>query len=190
MKLYCANNWVNMMGNNGDNFNLTYAHNSKGQVLPCLQRCELQSETLLLTTAQYPSKQVSISLHFMASFICSKLVWTAVFVLKDCVSISYGKKATAHKISMQLTVGVFVPQRLLLHLAKACQNLQNSSESVRGQSKSDFLWNNLKTEFIAGDLQCDVRSKRDGHDCQQEFDQVPISSMFYDQLFCLQIPKA
>ena len=58
MNLYCANNWVNMMGNNGDNYNLTYAHNSKGQSLPCLQRCELQSETLLLTPAQYPSKPV------------------------------------------------------------------------------------------------------------------------------------
>jgi hypothetical protein len=44
----------------GNDYNpdLTKAHSNQGQLLPCLQRCELQSETLLLSSAIYPAKEV------------------------------------------------------------------------------------------------------------------------------------
>ncbi len=45
------------MGND-EKPDMTKAHNKYGQLMPCLQRCELQSETLLLTSAKYPSKEV------------------------------------------------------------------------------------------------------------------------------------
>ena len=46
------------MGNNHPNLTLTAAHNNQGVLLPCLQRCELQTETVLFTSARYPAKQV------------------------------------------------------------------------------------------------------------------------------------
>jgi len=44
----------------GSDFNpdLTKAYNNKSQLLPCLQRCELQSETLFLSSANFPAKEV------------------------------------------------------------------------------------------------------------------------------------
>ena len=46
------------MGNNDPNLGLSFAHNNQGVLLPCLQRCELQTETVLFTSAKYPAKQV------------------------------------------------------------------------------------------------------------------------------------
>jgi hypothetical protein len=46
------------MGNNDPNLGLSFAHNNQGILLPCLQRCELQIETALFTSAKYPAKQV------------------------------------------------------------------------------------------------------------------------------------
>ena len=46
------------MGNNHQHLTLTSAHNNQGVLLPCLQRCELQTDTVLFTSAKYPAKQV------------------------------------------------------------------------------------------------------------------------------------
>jgi hypothetical protein len=51
--LNCALAWLNAMGED----DLTFSKSSKHQKLKCLQRCLLQSETMLTTTSTYPNQQ-------------------------------------------------------------------------------------------------------------------------------------
>ena len=72
--LNCAIGWLNAMGDD----DLTFSSSSNRQKLKCLQRCSLQSETMLATTSTYPNKQ-TFPFRQDFCFLLQKLV----FICKD-----------------------------------------------------------------------------------------------------------
>lgn len=55
-KLRCALNWMNNMGSSVDP-DLTIANNTANETLKCLQRCDLQTETIMTTLSTFPNKE-------------------------------------------------------------------------------------------------------------------------------------
>ncbi len=55
-KLRCALNWMNSMGSSVDP-DLTIANNTANETLKCLQRCNLQTETIMTTLSTFPNKE-------------------------------------------------------------------------------------------------------------------------------------
>ena len=52
----CALKWLELMGNEPDP-NLTEAKNAKNETLKFRQRCDLQTETMITTTSDFPNKE-------------------------------------------------------------------------------------------------------------------------------------
>ncbi len=58
-KLYCALEWMSEMGSSFEP-DLTFANNTVNESLKCLQRCDLQTETVLTTSSKFPNKETFI----------------------------------------------------------------------------------------------------------------------------------
>jgi hypothetical protein len=54
--LSCALDWMNHMGSSNDP-DLTVANDSLNQPLKCLQRCQLQTESIMTTSSSFPNKE-------------------------------------------------------------------------------------------------------------------------------------
>lgn len=58
-KLHCALSWMSKMGSNVDP-DLTITNNTANETLKCLQRCDLQTETVMITSSKFPNKETFI----------------------------------------------------------------------------------------------------------------------------------
>jgi hypothetical protein len=91
--LTCAISWMNAMGSDDHDPDLTFAKNSKNEKLKCLQRCQLQTETMLSTTSTYPNKQTFSfrpDLCFLLQKlknICNDKIKAAIFELHNSPSM-------------------------------------------------------------------------------------------------------
>jgi hypothetical protein len=54
-QLGCAFKWLDYLGSSKDP-DLTTALSSRNQSQKCLQRCDLQTETMMTTTSQFPNR--------------------------------------------------------------------------------------------------------------------------------------
>jgi hypothetical protein len=92
--LTCAISWLNLMGDGEHDPDLSFSSSSKHERLKCLQRCQLQTETMLTTTSTYPNKQtfpLRQDFCFLLQklvFICSDETKSKIFELNHSPSIS------------------------------------------------------------------------------------------------------
>ena len=55
-KLKCARDWMSHMGSSNDP-DLTAANNTQNHTMKCLQRCDLQTDTISLSSTTFPNKE-------------------------------------------------------------------------------------------------------------------------------------
>lgn len=92
-KLYCSLDWMKFMGSSKDP-DLTVVQTLDNKTQRCLQRCDIQSETIMTTTSNFPNRETFLYRQEFCyvlqkiARICSnpiqKLVFEQKVTMKDC----------------------------------------------------------------------------------------------------------
>jgi len=136
-KLKCALRWLNKMGSHVDP-DLTVAKNKANETLKCLQRCDLQTETVMTTSSIFPNKE---------TFLYQPEFCLVLQKISKICTHQYQKKAFESRVSWPTLCEEILHMNNTL---KVCDALDNANETIANTNQKiiDFLFN-YSTQNVA-----------------------------------------